>query len=129
MARVKRGVTTHARHKKIVDMAAGYRGRSSTNFRIAIEKVEKGQHRGTEVPDEEQELPGQAIGPEGEDPRDETHQLGDQDDVCGPVRVVHGAERVDEQPETSGPGERRRDRHEEPEPDRGTVPARLGERS
>jgi large subunit ribosomal protein L20 len=42
MARVKRGVTTHARHKKIVDMAAGYRGRSSTNFRIAIEKVEKG---------------------------------------------------------------------------------------
>ena len=42
MARVKRGVTTHARHKKIVDMAAGYRGRASTNFRIAIEKVEKG---------------------------------------------------------------------------------------
>ncbi len=42
MARTKRGVTTHARHKKIVDMAAGYRGRSSTNFRIAIEKVEKG---------------------------------------------------------------------------------------
>lgn len=42
MARVKRGVTTHARHKKIVDMAAGYRGRSSTNYRIAIERVEKG---------------------------------------------------------------------------------------
>ena len=42
MARVKRGVTTHARHKKIVDQAAGYRGRASTNFRIAIEKVEKG---------------------------------------------------------------------------------------
>lgn len=42
MARVKRGVTTHARHKKIVDMAAGYRGRASTNFRIAIERVEKG---------------------------------------------------------------------------------------
>src|SRR3954468_7577045 len=42
MARTKRGVTTHARHKKIVDMAAGYRGRASTNFRIAIEKVEKG---------------------------------------------------------------------------------------
>src|SRR5215813_4802873 len=41
MARVKRGVTTHARHKKIVDMAAGYRGRASTNFRVAIEKVEK----------------------------------------------------------------------------------------
>jgi large subunit ribosomal protein L20 len=42
MARVKRGVTTHARHKKILDLAAGYRGRASTNFRIAIEKVEKG---------------------------------------------------------------------------------------
>lgn len=42
MARVKRGVTTHARHKKIVDMAAGYRGRASTNYRIAIERVEKG---------------------------------------------------------------------------------------
>ena len=42
MARVKRGVTARARHKKMVDMAAGYRGRASTNFRIAIEKVEKG---------------------------------------------------------------------------------------
>ena len=42
MARVKRGVTTHARHKKIVDMAAGYCGRAKTNFRVAIEKVEKG---------------------------------------------------------------------------------------
>ncbi len=42
MARTKRGVTSHARHKKIVDMAKGYVGRASTNFRIAIEKVEKG---------------------------------------------------------------------------------------
>ena len=42
MARVKRGVTTHARHRKVVDMAAGYRGRASTNFRVAIERVEKG---------------------------------------------------------------------------------------
>ncbi|HXP97550.1 MAG TPA: 50S ribosomal protein L20 [Telmatospirillum sp.] len=41
MARVKRGVTTHARHRKIIKLAKGYRGRSSTNFRIAIEKVEK----------------------------------------------------------------------------------------
>lgn len=41
MARVKRGVTTHARHKKIIDMAAGFRGRSSTNYRIALERVEK----------------------------------------------------------------------------------------
>jgi len=41
MARVKRGVTTHARHKKILKLAKGYRGRASTCFRIAIEKVEK----------------------------------------------------------------------------------------
>lgn len=42
MARVKRGVTAHARHKKILKMAKGYRGRSSTCFRVAIQKVEKG---------------------------------------------------------------------------------------
>ena len=41
MARVKRGVTTHARHKKVLDLAKGYRGRGSTAYRIAIEKVEK----------------------------------------------------------------------------------------
>ncbi|BAE53187.1 MULTISPECIES: 50S ribosomal protein L20 [Rhodospirillales] len=41
MARVKRGVTTHARHKKILKLAKGYRGRSSTCFRVAIQKVEK----------------------------------------------------------------------------------------
>ena len=42
MARVKRGVTTHARHKKVLELAKGYRGRANTSFRIAIEKVEKG---------------------------------------------------------------------------------------
>lgn len=41
MARVKRGVTTHARHKKILELSKGYRGRSSTNYRIALERVEK----------------------------------------------------------------------------------------
>lgn len=41
MAHVKRGVTTHARHKKVLDLAKGYRGRNSTNYRIALEKVEK----------------------------------------------------------------------------------------
>ena len=41
MARVKRGVTTHARHKKVPDLAKGYRGRGSTAYRVAIEKVEK----------------------------------------------------------------------------------------
>src|SRR3954452_14528278 len=41
MARVKRGVTTHARHKKVLELAKGYRGRGSKAYRIAIEKVEK----------------------------------------------------------------------------------------
>lgn len=41
MARVKRGVTAHARHKKILKMASGYRGRSSTCFRAALQRVEK----------------------------------------------------------------------------------------
>jgi len=42
MARTKRGVTTHARHKEIVKLAKGYRGRAKSNFRVAIERVEKG---------------------------------------------------------------------------------------
>lgn len=41
MARVKRGVTTHARHKKVLDQSKGFRGRSSTNYRIALERLEK----------------------------------------------------------------------------------------
>ena len=41
MSRVKRGVTARARHKKIIKMAKGYRGRSSTCYRVAIERVEK----------------------------------------------------------------------------------------
>ena len=31
MARVKRGVTTHARHKKVLKQSKGFVGRSSTN--------------------------------------------------------------------------------------------------
>jgi len=42
MARVKRGVNTRARHKKILAMAKGYRGRSKSCYRVAIEKVKKG---------------------------------------------------------------------------------------
>ncbi len=42
MSRVKRGVTTHARHKKLVKQAKGYRGRSKNVFRSAIQRVEKG---------------------------------------------------------------------------------------
>lgn len=41
MARVKRGVTTHARHKKVIEQSKGYFGRSSTNYRIALERLEK----------------------------------------------------------------------------------------
>ncbi len=41
MARVKRGVAAHARHKKVLKLAKGYRGRSSTSYRIALERVEK----------------------------------------------------------------------------------------
>src|SRR3954462_302585 len=41
MARVKRGVTAHVRHKKVLGLATGYRGRGGTAYRIAIEKVEK----------------------------------------------------------------------------------------
>jgi large subunit ribosomal protein L20 len=42
MARVKRGVVAHRRHKKILKMAKGYRGRAKSCYRVAIEKVEKG---------------------------------------------------------------------------------------
>ena len=42
MSRVKRGVTAHARHKKVLDMAKGYRGRNKNVFRVAVEKGEKG---------------------------------------------------------------------------------------
>ena len=42
MSRVKRGLTAHARHKKILSMAKGYRGRNKNVFRVALEKVEKG---------------------------------------------------------------------------------------
>ncbi|HBC06524.1 MAG: 50S ribosomal protein L20 [Alphaproteobacteria bacterium] len=41
MARVTRGVTAHARHKKVIARAKGYRGRNKNNFRISLEKVEK----------------------------------------------------------------------------------------
>ncbi|MBM3565705.1 MAG: 50S ribosomal protein L20 [Alphaproteobacteria bacterium] len=42
MARVKRGVAGHARHKKVLKQAKGYRGRAKNAFRVAIEKLEKG---------------------------------------------------------------------------------------
>lgn len=42
MSRVKRGTTTRAKHKKVLAMAKGYRGRAKNCYRIAIERVKKG---------------------------------------------------------------------------------------
>jgi large subunit ribosomal protein L20 len=41
MSRAKSGIVNKKRHKKILKLAKGYRGRSSTCFRVAVEKVEK----------------------------------------------------------------------------------------
>ena len=42
MSRATSGVQAHARHKKVLSRAKGYRGRNKNAFRIAKEKVEKG---------------------------------------------------------------------------------------
>lgn len=41
MARVKGGASSIRRHKKILKLSKGYRGRSSKCFRVAIERLEK----------------------------------------------------------------------------------------
>ena len=41
MPRVKRGVTAHARHKKILALAKGFRGRRKNVYRIAKQAVMK----------------------------------------------------------------------------------------
>src|ERR1044071_6589740 len=41
MARVKRGVTGHAKHKKVFKAAKGYYGRRKNTIRIAKQAVEK----------------------------------------------------------------------------------------
>lgn len=41
MPRVKRGVTAHARHKKVIEQAKGYRGRRKNVFRVAKQAVTK----------------------------------------------------------------------------------------
>jgi len=41
MARVKRGVAAHAKHKKIIKAAKGYYGRRKNTIRIAKQAVEK----------------------------------------------------------------------------------------
>ena len=41
MPRVKRGVTAHAKHKKIIEQAKGYSGRRKNVFRVATQAVTK----------------------------------------------------------------------------------------
>ena len=41
MARIKRGTTTRAKHKRILDQAKGYYGRRKNTIRIARQAVEK----------------------------------------------------------------------------------------
>lgn len=41
MPRVKRGVTAHARHKKVLKKAKGYRGARSRTFKVANQAVMK----------------------------------------------------------------------------------------
>lgn len=42
MAHVKRGVTKRARHRKILKLAKGFRGRAGTCYRVAVNRVEHG---------------------------------------------------------------------------------------
>ncbi len=43
MARVKRGVAAHAKHKKVLKAAKGYYGRRKNTIRVAKQAVEKAQ--------------------------------------------------------------------------------------
>lgn len=45
MSMVKRGITARARHRKVIEASKGFRGRSSTCFRAAIEQLEKSMQR------------------------------------------------------------------------------------
>ena len=52
MARVKRGVTAHAKHKKVLKAAKGYYGRRKNTIRVAKQAVEKAmqyQYRGRKL--------------------------------------------------------------------------------
>ena len=47
MARVKRGVTAHAKHKKVLKAAKGYYGRRKNTIRVAKQAVEKANQYAT----------------------------------------------------------------------------------
>ena len=42
MARISRGITARARHKKVINRAKGYYGRRKNVFRVAVQAVERG---------------------------------------------------------------------------------------
>ena len=42
MARVSRGITAKAKHKKVLQRAKGYYGRRKNVFRVAVQAVERG---------------------------------------------------------------------------------------
>ena len=47
MSRVKGGVASHARHRKVIKAAKGYYGARSTNFRTATQAVDKAMQYAT----------------------------------------------------------------------------------
>ncbi|MDO5756991.1 MAG: 50S ribosomal protein L20 [Rhodobacterales bacterium] len=47
MSRVKSGVVTHARHKKIIKAAKGFYGRRKNTFRVATQAVDKANQYAT----------------------------------------------------------------------------------
>jgi large subunit ribosomal protein L20 len=47
MSRVKSGVVTHARHRKVIKKAKGYYAARSTNFRTATQAVDKAMQYAT----------------------------------------------------------------------------------
>ena len=47
MSRVTSGVTTHKRHKKIIDQAKGYYGRRKNTFKVATQAVDKANQYAT----------------------------------------------------------------------------------
>jgi large subunit ribosomal protein L20 len=47
MSRVKGGVVTHRRHKKIIDQAKGYYGRRKNTFKVAAQAVDKANQYAT----------------------------------------------------------------------------------
>ena len=49
MSRVKGGVVTHARHKKVIKAAKGYYGRRKNTFKVAAQAVDKANQYASEA--------------------------------------------------------------------------------